>query len=116
LVGAVVALTGTLACFFANWGFNQAGFPSLLIGIAGIGLGFLQFRFKAFIRLAMNSFFVIGAFLILANVDFLTQNLLIDLYALFLVVFWLLTRILVSKWNNNRVCLSCESCKLRKKG
>jgi uncharacterized protein YggT (Ycf19 family) len=52
----------------------------------------------------------------LASVDFLTQNLLIDLYALFLIVFWLLTRILVSKWNNNRVCLSCEFCELRKKG
>jgi hypothetical protein len=115
LFGAVMALVGTLAYFFADWNFNQAGFPSLLIGIAGIALGFLQFRFKAFLRLAINSFFVVGAFLILVNVDLLTQNLLIDLYALFLIVFWLLTRILISKWNNGRICLSCESCELRKK-
>jgi len=115
LFGAIIALTGTVAYFFADWNFNQAGFPSLLIGIAGIALGFLQFRFKAFLRLAINSFFVVGAFLILVNVDLLTQNLLIDLYALFLIVFWLLTRIQISKWNNGRICLSCESCELGKK-
>jgi hypothetical protein len=116
LLGAIVALTGALAYFSTGWSFHQLGFFSLLVGIAGIVLGFLQFKFKAFIRLAMNSFFVIGAFLILISADFLMQNLLIDLYALFLIVFWLFTRILISKWNNTRVCFSCESCELRKKG
>jgi hypothetical protein len=115
LIGAIVALTGTLAFFFADWSFIQSGFLSVSVSIAGIGLGFLQFKFKTFVRLTMNSFFVIGAFLILASVDFLTQNLPIDLYALFLIVFWLLTRILISKWNNSRLCLSCESCEFGKR-
>jgi len=109
LLGAFVALFGTALYFFIGWDFEELSVPSVLIGVAAIALGFFQLGFKGFFRLALNTLFVIGAFLILAGVDGLIQNFAVDLLLVVFIVLWLLTRILLSQWDHWRICNRCES-------
>jgi len=109
LFGAVVALIGTVFCFFGGWHTEDASFSVVFIGLVGIILGFLQFKFRSFIRLILNAVFVLGAFLILVGIDELTQSLFIDLFLVAFIVFWILTRVQFSQWDHWRICSSCKS-------
>jgi hypothetical protein len=109
ILGASVALAGTVFYFFDGWNIEGVGFSAVLIGTAGIVLGFLQLQFRGFIRLILNMFFVLGAFLILAGIDELTESLFADSFLTALIVFWILTRIQLSQWDHWRICSNCES-------
>jgi hypothetical protein len=108
LFGAIAALVGTTFYFFSGWSV-QAGFPITMIGAVGIILGFLQLKFRSFIRLIINMFFVLGAFLVLTGIDELTESLFVDFFSVALIVFWILTRIQLSQWDHWRICRNCES-------
>lgn len=108
-VGAFIALVGTAFYFFDGWHIGEMGFPSILIGVVGVILGFLQIKSRGFIRLMLNTLFVAGAFLILVGIDELTQSLFVDLFLITIIVFWLLTRIMLSQWDHWRTCHHCES-------
>jgi len=112
-VGAVAVLAGSVIFFFVGFEVGSLGGAAVAVGNLGIILGFFQFKFRKFVRLLANALFVVGAFLILAGLDSTVQNLYVDAYSLGLIVFWLLTRIYLSKWNNNRICGSCERCEIR---
>jgi hypothetical protein len=112
LTGAILALIGTALYFFTESDWSRIGSPAVLIGEAGIVLGFLQFKLRNSARSAANASFVLAAFLVLVGVDTLSKSAPIDFYALGLVVFWLFTRISISKWNNRRICGTCTVCKL----
>jgi hypothetical protein len=109
LLGAIIALAGTAFYFFNGWNIEEVSFPAVLIGTVGIILGFLQLKFKGFVRLILNMFFVLGAFLILIGIDELTENLFVDFFLAALIVFWILTRIQLSRWDHWRICSNCES-------
>ncbi|NWG11705.1 hypothetical protein HXY33_08200 [Candidatus Bathyarchaeota archaeon] len=112
-LGAIAAIIGAVAYFFAGLDIEQFGLPSIAIGIGFIALGFTQFRFSGYVRLLLNAFFVIGAFSILTGADAFMKNLFIDFYLLSLMVLWVLTRILLSEWDHSRICRFCTSeCKL----
>jgi len=116
LSGALVSIAGTTLYFFGGWDIGQTGFPIVLLGQVGIVLGFIQFKFKEYTRLVLNAFFVIAAFLVLVGIDTLAKNTFIDLYLVFLIVFWLWTRILISQWNNWRICHTCKiPCELKER-
>lgn len=114
LLGAIIVLVGTTLYFFAGWNFLGFGLWSVLVGQIGIILGFFQFKFKGYTRLAVNTFFVVANFLIVAGIDMLAQNTFIDLYMIALILFWLFTRIMVSQWDHWRICNACGfHCKLK---
>ena len=119
-LGASVVLVGTVFYFFGGWCIDEMSLAAVLIGIVGVVLGFLQLKFRGFIRSSLNTLFVLGAFLILVGIDALVQNLFIDMFLIVLVIFWLMTRIMLSKWDHSRTCQNCESkCEMhiqRKKG
>jgi hypothetical protein len=108
LLGAIIALVGTAFYFFNGWNL-EVSFPVVLIGTVGIILGFLQLKFRGFFRLILNTFFVLGAFLILIGIDELVESLFADLFLIALIVFWILTRIQLSQWDHWRICSNCES-------
>jgi hypothetical protein len=108
LLGAFITLIGSALYFFCGWDIGQFGFPAVLVGQIGIVLGFIQFRFKGYARTTVNAFFVLAAFLTLVGIDKLTENTLIELYLVVSIVFWLLTRILISQWDHWRICYECE--------
>jgi len=115
LLGAATALVGAFVYFGAGIDFGQTSLLAVFVGDAGIILGFVQFRFKNFVRLIVNASFVLSAFSVLVGIDTLAKSFFTDLYILVLIVFWLLTRIQISKWNNRRICLACQTCEVNKR-
>lgn len=114
IIGALGTLFGVALYFFGGWYIEELSFSVVLVGVVALVLGFLQFKFRGFARLMLNAFFVLGAFLILAGIDALIENLVIDLFLVAFIVFWILTRIQISQWDHWRICRNCESpCEVR---
>jgi hypothetical protein len=117
LFGAFIVLVGTALYFFDGWDIGQFGFSAVSVGQVGIVLGFIQFKFEGYARLTLNAFFVISAFLTLVGIDKLAENMVVDLYLVVLIIFWLLTRILISRWDHWRICHTCKlTCELKESG
>jgi hypothetical protein len=117
LLGGLLVLAGTVLYFFAGWNLlGQFGLWAVLAGQTGVALGFFQFKFRGFVRSALNAFFVIACFLVLVGVDSLAENVLLDLYVIGLIIFWLFTRILISQRDHLRICRSCSAyCELKRR-
>jgi hypothetical protein len=109
LLGAVIALVGAALYFFGGVSVEEVSFPVVLIGAIGVALGFLQLKVRGFIRLLLNTFFVLGAFLILIGIDELAESIFADFFSTALISFWILTRIQLSLWDHWRICRNCES-------
>lgn len=115
-IGALIALAGTVLYFFDGWHIEEMSLPLALMGVLAVVLGFLQLKFRGFIRLALNALFVVGALLILVGIDELAQNLFADFFLIIVIVFWLFTRIILSQWDHWRTCHVCKSsCELKRK-
>ncbi len=112
LIGAAISLTGALLYFFIGIEFIPANGPILFAGCSGLLVGLAQFKFRGLVKMSANIYFVLGSLITLLIVDFQAQNILIDLYVFGLIIFLLLTRILISEWNNTRTCSRCVICKL----
>ena len=110
LIGAIFAIIGTMLYFFFGTPFPLANLEILLVGSGAMLLGLVQFVFRSYVKLIVNSLFVVGSLLMLISSDLIGGNLLIDLYVLGLVVFLLLTRIMLSEWKNRKTCFECGSC------
>jgi hypothetical protein len=112
-LGGVLALVGTVLYFFSNWRVEQSSFLMVWGGALGVGFGLFQFRFRSFVRLFLNVFFVLGTFFILIGVDNLIHSVMVDLFLVALTLFWLFTRISLSQWDHERICYTCKvaTCK-----
>ncbi len=73
-------------------------------------LGLAQVRLVGYVKAILNAVFVVGSAITLVETDMLSGSNLLDLYVLGLIVFLLWLRILLSEWNNRRVCQTCGSC------
>jgi len=115
-LGALLVLAGVGMYFFGNWQMGQNAFLVVLVGAVGVVLGLLQSPLpilqNSVIRLFSSGFFVVGTFLILVGIEELAHSTSVDLFLVFLSVFWLLTRISLSKWDHERICSKCtlDSC------
>jgi hypothetical protein len=110
LVGAIIALIGTVAYFFMGLNIVMNSFWLLIIGEAFMLLGLTQIKFSGYTKSIVNMLFVVGSFLALFEVDFLRKSLVVDLYMLGLIAFMLWLRILLSEWHNKRTCKECRLC------
>jgi hypothetical protein len=115
LLGGLLALVGTFLYFFGNWRVGQGGSSMVWIGVLGVGFGLFQFKFRSFVRLFLNIFFVLGTFFILIGVDKLVHSVTVDLFLVASTLFWLFTRISLSQWNHERICYACKvvTCEFR---
>ncbi len=109
LIGAVGGLIGASLYFFVGFA-PFLNWTALLVGYVGVLLGLFQFRLRGYIKLAANGFFVLGSLAVLISADQLGASLFINLYVVGLIVFLLLTRIMISEWNNKRICMRCGRC------
>jgi hypothetical protein len=110
LVGAIAAIVGAV---LFSLGFVDFGPRSLWVLVAGEVLmlvGLAQIKMRGYIKMVVNALFVVGSCISLVGVDLVGQSLLIDAYVLGLIVFMLWFRILLSEWNNKRICLACRRC------
>jgi hypothetical protein len=115
LIGGVLALVCALVYFFGGWSVAEHSSLLVLLGVAGVGFGLFQFKFRSLFRLLMNTVFVLGALLILIGIDELVRSLVFDLFVVSLVFFWLFTRISLSQWDHEVICSGCdvENCEVR---
>jgi hypothetical protein len=107
-IGAIMALVGTVFYFFMNWSVGEPVLLTVFVGVTGVVLGFLQLRSKGIVRLALNICFVFGAFLVMTGIDKSVGSVFLDLFLVALIVFWILTRILLSQWDHRRICRRCS--------
>ena len=114
LLGGIIAIIGALVYFFAGLHVEIAAFTIVLIGAVAMVLGFFQLAFRGFIRLTLNTLFVLGAFLILVGIDELIGSLFVDFFVEAYIVFWIFARIQLSQWDHWKICSNCESpCEIR---
>jgi len=117
LLGGLVSLFGTALYFFGGLQAKQNSLLLVLGGVLGVGFGLFQFKVKrSFVRLLLNTYFVLGAFLVLVGIDELAQSVFADLFLVILIVFWLFTRISLSQWDHKRICYTCkqQTCRFRR--
>jgi hypothetical protein len=110
LVGAIVSIVGVV---LFSLGFIDFGTGSLWVLAAGgvlMLVGLAQIKMRGYVKMVVNALFVVGSWISLVGADLVGQNLLIDAYVLGLIVFMLWFRILLSEWNNKRICLACGRC------
>jgi hypothetical protein len=94
-------------------GFFDLGTGSLWVLATGEVLmlaGLAQIKMRGYVKMAMNTLFVIGSCISLVAADLARQSLLVDAYVLGLIIFMLWFRILLSEWNNRRICMACLRC------
>ena len=120
LLGALITLFGAAAYFFRGWNIEENISLFLISGVLSVGLGLFQYVFFDFqwrlIRFLLNAFFIVGTFLVLAGIDAVANSLILDFFVIFLSIFWLFTRILLSKHTHNKICQTCNlECEVYKK-
>ena len=114
VTGAVLAVLGS---FFFLFGGYFVGFEGVLfwLGFVWVALGIIQHHIDlgiAVVHLALNTVFVVGAFLLFVDVQRLSGNLIVEAYLLALTVFWIMSRIHLSRLDHERICRGCglKSC------
>jgi hypothetical protein len=110
LAGAMIALVGTALHFFVGKNMAMGSVWMVALGEVWMLLGLAQTQFAGYVKVIANTIFVSGSFIVLVEADMLGGNVLLDLYVLGIIGFMLWFRILLSEWNNRRICNLCESC------
>jgi hypothetical protein len=117
--GALASFLGTAMYFFSGWAFGQTRSLWVVFGVLGVALGILQYvYFDArwrLVRFFSNAFFIIGMFLLLTCIDAIAQSLPLNLFVISLCIFWLSTRILLSKRIHERIYQAGKSAVSHKK-
>jgi len=107
LLGAFMA--PVIATIYFVFGYP---FPPLAgsIGLVLVVLGLLYLPLVStgvpLLRSGLNTVFVMGFALVLIGVD-KVGGFKFDLIAIGLFVFWMFTRIQLSRWDHGRICRSC---------
>jgi hypothetical protein len=112
-LGALIVLAGVALYSVGNLQMEDNAFSSVLVGIIGVSFGLLQSPLlnfhRSMVRVFSSAFLAIGSFLILMGIDELTRNVFLDVFLVFLTVFWLVTRISLSQWEHEKICSTCNS-------
>lgn len=110
LIGALASLIGIILFSLGFFDLATGNLWVLSAGESLILVGLFQIKMKGYVKMVMNALFVVGSSIILIITDLIGQSLLVDAYVLGLIVFMLCFRILLSEWNNKRICVTCRLC------
>lgn len=116
VVGAIISVLGSLMYFFAGFQVGEAGIFVFWLGFLGVACGLLQYNLfnlnRGSVHLFLNIIFVLGAFLLLVGVNEITNNFVLEIYLLGLIVYWIITRVMLSKREHEKICATCglKSC------
>ncbi|MGY5864673.1 MAG: UbiA family prenyltransferase [Candidatus Thorarchaeota archaeon] len=112
--GAVISILGSLVYFFLGVSFLDE-LLVFWVGLSGVFLGLVQHQIyrllsirSGFFRFVLNVIFVVGAFLVLVGANRITGDLTVDIYILCVILLWIITRILMSKSEHERICKRCD--------
>ena len=110
LMGAIVAMVGIVLFSLGFFGLGTGSLWVLAVGEVLMLVGLAQIKMGGYVKMAVNALFVVGSCISLVVADLAGQSLLVDAYVLGLIVFMLWFRILLSEWNNKRICVACGRC------
>lgn len=108
--GAAFAVAATIIIIWygipisSNMTEFYAGFFMVLVSFTGI---YFWRRSISVARFTFNLVLVVGSFLILLALAGLKSNLSVQVYYLFLICMWIITRISISEFVHQRVCEDC---------
>ncbi|MDO8125101.1 MAG: hypothetical protein Q6364_12070 [Candidatus Hermodarchaeota archaeon] len=114
VTGAIIAIIGTILFFFLSFPivYPEATF---WLGFIFVTIGLLQHPLyqllklnRGIIRFIINSLFVVGSFLLLASLTQLTNSLILAIYSLLLILYWIFTRIVMSRRSHRLICSRCN--------
>lgn len=121
LVGAIIAIIIASLYFFEGLILNSPT-ALMLAGTTGVALGLIQSALPKFsgslTRFVASILFVMGTSLMLTSIDAATNNILIDIFFVFLSLLWIITKISLSQRDHKLTCSNCsmKSCTYNKKG
>jgi hypothetical protein len=112
LSGALLSLSAMISYLFGLWLINEYTFNFLVwFGIMGVNLGLtkpLLARLKQrMIRYLVEILFVFSIFVLLVTVDLALKNMMTDFYLILLSLYWLWTKITVTRWDHDKICSIC---------
>lgn len=110
LIGATASLVGMVLFSLGFFDLGTGSLWVLAVGEALMFLGLAQIKMGGYVKMAVNVLFVVGSCISLIVADLAGQSLLVDAYVLGLIVFMLWFRIVLSEWNNKRICVACGRC------
>ncbi|MFB0523336.1 MAG: restriction endonuclease [Candidatus Bathyarchaeia archaeon] len=116
VAGAIISVLGSFMYFFAGLQVGGAGILVFSLGFLGVACGLLQYNLlnanRGAVHLSLNVTFVVGAFLLLVGVNEMTSNFILELYLLSLTVYWIITRVMLSNREHEKICATCglKSC------
>jgi hypothetical protein len=110
--GAILSLVGSTLYFF--YGLSNVEFSENVfwLGFFVVVCGLLQYEVpvnNSFLHFFLNAAFVLGAFFLLVEVNIVKESFMLNLYLLSLTVYWILTRIELSRIEHRKKCFSCGS-------
>jgi hypothetical protein len=114
VTGAIIAIIGTIL-------FNFLSFPivypeaTFWLGFIFVTIGLLQHPLyqllklnRGIIRFTINILFVVGSFLLLASLTQVTNSLILAIYLLMLILYWIFSRIVMSRQSHYLICSRCN--------
>lgn len=110
VTGAVISLTGLPVFFLNNVGLDGVSVGVFWVGFIGVAMGLLQYNLPFNTRIGhffLNVCFVLGAFLLLVGLWGVNPSFVLNIYLLTLVIYWILSRILLSQYEHSKVCANC---------
>lgn len=113
VLGAAISIVGSPAETFS---LIPSEYSNIMfwVGIVAVVLGLFQYSITsgALMHSVLNISFVLGAFLLVSAVIEATRNPLVEGLALILSVFLIVSRIMLSQLEHDRICSECnlESC------
>jgi len=111
IVGASIALAGTVVYVFQQSLSPQLVAISFWTGMGGATLGLFQYNLfinKASIHFLLNVVFVVGAFLLLVGITEMNGSLSICVYFLIVILFLINSRSTLSRLEHEKKCAICE--------
>lgn len=109
-IGAIIAVVGTLLYYFAGlpriYGQTFFWMGEVMVFLALFLIVFLETEKK--LKFISNIALVLGSFLILIGIMAVKENWIMEIYFLFLVIFWILTRVSVSEKYHEDICRDCQ--------
>ncbi len=111
-LGAIISIIGSILYPFYGFDLKTINVVIFWFGFAGVAIGFIHSLYdlnSGRVRLILNFTFVLGAFLLLIGVSEISNNVILEFYLLILIIYWIMTRIIISNEKHRRICNSCGS-------
>lgn len=112
-VGAIISIGLTIIYFGNVWSLSpDLASKFVIFGTIGsmsmLGRYIFLPRSGSGIRTILHTLLVIGATVLLIGIDVIGQSLVIDYVTILLVLFWLRTKMLLTKWEHVSICSVCD--------